>query len=439
MLGKFLKYIEDNRLARKDDRILIAVSGGIDSMVMADLFIRSGYNIGIIHCNFTLRGNESDMDEELVRTLATENNLPFFTKKFNTAAYAEKNGVSIQMAARKLRYEWFEEIRINNGYDYVAVAHNLNDSAETLLINLTRGTGIAGLAGIKPSFKKIIRPLLFATRNSIEEYCSLNNISYREDKSNSETKYARNKIRHRVLPVLKEINPAAEFAISETAERLSLTYKVVNEYIDEIRKKTASVKGNKIFFYANRLKQFIKNDGVLFELFRPYGINSSTLKSLKKIISGDTGKQVFTQTHWLVKDREKILVSEISNQENISYEINNLKELRAIPFIKSVVRKKYSSDYKIPADNLTACIDLEKISFPIIIRKWRYGDFFYPLGMNRKKKLSDYLIDRKLSRQDKEHILVLECNEKIVWIIGERIDNRYRITPETKQVLLIRV
>ena len=192
MLGKFLKYIEDNRLARKDDRILIAVSGGIDSMVMADLFIRSGYNIGIIHCNFTLRGNESDMDEELVRTLATENNLPFFTKKFNTAAYAEKNGVSIQMAARKLRYEWFEEIRINNGYDYVAVAHNLNDSAETLLINLTRGTGIAGLAGIKPSFKKIIRPLLFATRNSIEEYCSLNNISYREDKSNSETKYARN-------------------------------------------------------------------------------------------------------------------------------------------------------------------------------------------------------------------------------------------------------
>lgn len=439
MLGEFLKYIEDNRLAKKNDRILTAVSGGIDSMVMADLFIRSGYNIGIIHCNFTLRGHESDMDEELVRYLATENNLPFFARKFSTSAYAEKNGISIQMAARELRYDWFEEMRIKNGYDYVAIAHNLNDSAETLLINLTRGTGIAGLVGIKPSFKKIIRPLLFATRNSIEEYCSLNNITYREDRSNSETKYSRNKIRHLVLPVLREINPAAEFAINETAERLSFIYEAVNEYIDEIREKTASINGDKTFFYAGRLKQFIKNDGVLFELFRPYGINSSTLKSLKKIIAGETGKQVFTRTHRLVKDREKILVSEISNPENKFYEVNTLEELRTIPFIRSVVRKKYTSDYKIPADNLAACIDLDMISFPIVIRKWKSGDFFYPLGMSRKKKISDYLTDRKLSRLDKDSTMVLECDGKIVWIIGERIDNRYRITPETKQVLLIRV
>lgn len=439
MLGEFLKYIEDHRLAKKNDRILVAVSGGIDSMVMTDLFIRSGYNIGIIHCNFALRGHESDMDEELVRKLATENNLAFHTKKFSTAAYAKKNGISIQMAARELRYAWFEEMRIRNGYDYVAIAHNLNDSTETLLINLTRGTGIAGLVGIKPSFNKIIRPLLFATRNAIEEYCSLKKITYREDRSNSETKYSRNKIRHLVLPVLREINPAAEIAINETAERLSFIYEAVNEYIDEIRAKTASGTGNKTFFYAGRLKQFIKNDGVLFELFRPYGINTSTLQSLKKIITGATGKQVFTRTHRLVKDREKILVSEICDPEKKSYEINTLKELRTIPLIRSITRKKFTSAFKIPTDPMTACIDLEKISFPLVIRTWKSGDFFYPLGMSRKKKLSDFLTDRKLSRPDKDSTMVLESEGKIVWIIGERIDNRYRITNETKQILLIRV
>ncbi|MZP54116.1 MAG: tRNA lysidine(34) synthetase TilS, partial [Bacteroidales bacterium] len=266
MLDEFLKNIEDKGLAGRNDRILLAVSGGIDSMVMADLFLKSGYKVGIIHCNFCLRGSESDKDEDLVEKLASVNNIPFWSKKFNTSAYAKKNGISIQMAARELRYKWFEEIRRKNGYDYIAIAHNLNDSIETFLINLTRGTGIAGLTGIRPSYKKIIRPLLFAERNTIERYCSEQKITYREDRSNSETKYVRNKIRHLVIPVLREINPSAEHSINETAERLGQIYEAVSDYIGNLRDKAAEKGKNGIAFNADKLKSFVHNDGLLFEL-----------------------------------------------------------------------------------------------------------------------------------------------------------------------------
>jgi tRNA(Ile)-lysidine synthase len=439
MLDEFLKNIEDKRLAGKNDRILLAVSGGIDSMVMADLFLRSGYKVGIIHCNFCLRGNESDKDEDLVERLASANNVPFWSKKFNTSYHAKKNGISIQMAARELRYKWFEEIRRKNGYDYVAIAHNLNDSIETFLINLTRGTGIAGLTGIRPSYQRIIRPLLFAKRDTIERYCSEHKITYREDRSNSETKYVRNKIRHLVIPVLREINPSAEHSINETAERLGQIYEALSDYIGNIRDKAAEEEKDKTAFNSDKLKPFVHNDGLLFELFRPYGITTATLNDLKKIISGKTGKQVFTRTHRFVKDRDRILISEITQEDEMFFEISTYQELRSIPCIKTVTRKKINPELKIPSDPLTACLDFGSISFPIVIRKWRPGDFFYPLGMNRRKKLSDYFTDRKLSRLDKDRILVMECEGKIIWIIGERIDNRFRITPETEQALIIKV
>jgi tRNA(Ile)-lysidine synthase len=235
MIDEFKKFISENNLINPGDKILLAVSGGIDSMVMSHLFYQLNYKIGIAHCNFSLRAHESDKDEEFVHRFANERNIPFYTVRFETKSFAKKNRLSVQMAARELRYTWFEEIRLNKGYDATAVAHNLNDNIETLLINLIRGTGLAGMAGMKPLSKRIIRPLLFASREEIINYQKNNNIIYREDKSNAETKYTRNKIRHLVIPVLKEINPSIETTLYETAERFSGFNEIVSEYISQLR------------------------------------------------------------------------------------------------------------------------------------------------------------------------------------------------------------
>jgi len=439
MLEEFLKYIKDNSLVSEEDRVLLAVSGGIDSMVMADLFFKAGMKTGIIHCNFCLRGKESDKDEELVRNLAEENNVPFFSKRFGTKAYSKKKGISLQMAARDLRYAWFEETREKNGYNSVAVAHNLNDNIETLLVNLIRGTGIAGLAGMKPYSNKIIRPLLFATRNSIEEYSTCHKIIYREDSSNAETKYIRNKIRHLILPVLKDINPSVEISLNETSERLRSTYNIISEYIETIGNDIFSKAEDVIKIQISSLQDFLANQTVIFELFRPYGITSGNLSDLNNIIKGKTGGQIFTRTHRILKNRNEIIINGLSGNENEVTEIFSIRELRKIPLIRSVSKRSVTSTFTIPSDPSTACLDFQKISFPIKIRKWKPGDYFYPLGMDSRKKLSDYFTDRKFSRIAKEDAWIMESAGHIVWIIGERIDNRFRITGSTREALIIKI
>jgi tRNA(Ile)-lysidine synthase len=437
MYNAFLKYINENGLVSKDDRILLAVSGGIDSMVMADLFVKAGIDTGIAHCNFTLRGQESDEDEEMVRKYSINHKIPFYTIRFNTEEYAERKGISIQMAARELRYEWFERIRKNNGFDCIAIAHNLNDSIETLLINLTRGTGVAGLSGMKRTGNRIIRPLLFSTRASIEEYQKKQNIQYREDSSNAETKYIRNKIRHHVIPLLKDINPSVEFTLNDTAERMSSINDIINSYIDDLRKKIfRDINGN-LRTEAKQLTQFLGNKTIIYELFRPYGITNNNLNDLYKIFRGRTGKQLFTSTHRILKNRQEIIIAAIKEEKNDLYSINNVSDLKNICGIISARIVKKTSNFSIPMDCAIACIDLEKVSFPLIIREWRAGDYFYPYGMKQKKKLSDYLTDRKFSRFDKEKLRVMESAGKIVWLIGEKIDNRFRITEFTENILII--
>ena len=402
MLNDFLKYIEENRLVRKGERVLIAVSGGIDSMVMADLFIKACIETGIAHCNFCLRGKEADKDEMMVRKLAADNNILFFSKRFDTKRYAAGKRISIQMAARELRYKWFGEIMKENGFDATALAHNLNDNIETLLINLTRGTGIAGLTGMKPAGNRFIRPLLFASRNKIEAYCTRHGISYREDKSNAETKYTRNKIRHLVIPVLKEINPSIEITLNETAERLSGINEIVTRFIDELRHRILKERDNYIILNINQLKPYLCNRTLLFELTKPFGITNCTLKDLSNVIEGKTGSLVLTGTHRILKNRNELIISPRSEQGNEFYQINNIVELRKVPFIISASIVSISDSYSIPSDRETACLDSAKVSFPLILRKWLPGDHFYPLGMKQKKKLSDYFIDRKFSIFDKE-------------------------------------
>ncbi len=438
MLNDFLKYIEENHLVKKGDRVLMAVSGGIDSMVMADLFIRAGIDTGIAHCNFCLRGKEADKDEEMVRKFAAFHNIAFFSKRFDTKGYAARNGISIQMAARELRYKWFYETMKKKGYNTTALAHNLNDNIETLLINLTRGTGITGLTGMKPSSDRLIRPLLFVTRDTIEAYCGKYRIKYREDKSNAETKYTRNRIRHMVIPVLKEINPSIEVTLNETAERLSGINEIVAGFIDKLKQKVLTERDEDIILNINLLRPYIDNRSILYELTKSYGITNTLLKDLRNIIDGKTGGRIFTDTHRFIKNRKELIISCRSGRENEFHELNALAELRKLSYIDSARIARISGSYTIPADPGTACLDAAKVAFPLIIRRWQPGDYFYPLGMKQKKKISDYFTDRRYSIPEKEKACILESDGKIVWIIGERIDDRFRITEATKKVLVIK-
>jgi len=438
MIEEFKRFILDNNMIRPGDRILLAVSGGIDSMVMAHLFLKNEYEIGIAHCNFSLRGRESDKDEELVRHFAQTNKVPFYTTRFDTRSYAGMNRISIQMAARDLRYKWFAELKAENGYNSIAVAHNLNDNVETLLINLTRGTGLAGLAGMKPVNNDIIRPILFATRLDIQNYRNQHDVPYREDRSNADTKYIRNKIRHLVLPVLKEINISIETTLNETAERFAGFSEIVSEYISQLREHISEEQENIVTFNVNQLKKHLHNKVVLFELFRPYGITNPLITDLVKVIGGNTGGQIITESHRIIKNRNEIIVSSEEIAKETTYTITATEEFCVFPGISSARNVKITDTYEIPSDPHIACIDSQRISFPLIIRKWKAGDFFYPLGMKQKKKLSDYFVDNKYSMFDKENIFILESDGQIVWLIGDRIDDRFKITPDTKKGLLIK-
>ena len=439
MVDLFLKFISDNKLVKPGEKILLAVSCGIDSMVMAHLFIQSKINIGIAHCNFSLRGEESDKDEEMVRLFASEKNIPFFVIRYETEAFAKNYGLSIQMAARELRYKWFEEIRAGNMYDKIAVAHNLNDNTETVIINFIRGTGITGLTGIKPVNNRIIRPLLFATRQDIIRYGTRNKIIFREDLSNADTKYIRNKIRHKIIPLLKEINPSIELTINETAERFAGINEIVSDYISDLRSRICEQKNELITFNIGPLRPHLKNKTILFELFKPFGISNGYLNDLLKVIEGKTGGVIITPTHRIIKNRKDIIISDKINIYETCFIVNNVGEFSNAPGIESAEYINIKDSSGIPHDQSVAFIDSEKISFPFTIRRWKAGDHFYPLGMTNKKKLSDYFIDNKCSMIDKEKKLILESCGEIVWIIGDRIDNRFRITETTNKVLIIKL
>lgn len=437
MFDEFQNYIQKNNLFNRKDRLLLAVSGGIDSMVMTHLFLKLRTNSGIAHCNFCLRDVESDLDEELVKNYAGENRIPFYQIRFNTKEHSVTKGISIQMAARELRYDWFEKIRKENDYDFIAVAHNLNDNIETLLINLTRGTGLTGLTGMKPVSNKIVRPLLFASRKKIEEYCSYYQIPFREDKTNAETKYTRNKIRHLVIPVLKEINPSVEETLNETAGRLAEIDEFVSGYIDGIRTRISVVKEKTTVFNIEKLLNLKAGKAVIFELFVPFGVTGAKSGDLSRLITGKTGKQVFTSSHRIVRNRNELIVSPLENDPQEYHEINIIEDFLKVPGILSAEILDGTTNYKIPDNQNIACLDLDKISFPVVIRHWEKGDYFFPLGMNHKKKLSDYFVDRKLSRIKKEKILILESGGNISWLIGERLDDRFKVTDLTSKILLI--
>jgi len=439
MLEKFLDYIEKNKLAGKSDRILLAVSGGIDSMVMADLFSRTGFDTGIAHCNFKLRGKDSDNDELFVKEYAERLGRPFFSISFNTLEYARKRGISAEMAARKLRYEWFEELRFKHKYDRIALAHNRNDNVETILINLCRGTGIKGLTGMKPLNGNLIRPLLFASRSQIQEYATENSIEYRLDITNEETKFIRNKFRHQIIPLFREINPSFDDTVTEMAGRLSELNDILESYITTVKQNVTVKENGETVFNLKKLLEYSPLNTTLFELFRPYGLSARQLESLIKTVYSQTGSVLFTETHRIIKNRDEIIITRIPVSEHCEYLINSLEEFGRLPFIESVEVKSVYSDFRIERDPMVAFINYEMIKFPLKIRSWKAGDRFMPFGMDSFRKLSDYFTDIKFSIPEKEKALVMESEGDIIWLLGERIDNRFRITPATKSALVIRL
>ena len=437
MIDQFNLYIEKNHLIDPTGKVLLAVSGGIDSMVMTNLFLRTEIKFGIAHCNFNLRGEESDGDEEFVRDYAEKRDIPFHVKRFETKSYAIKNGISIQMAARELRYTWFDSILHKYGYSSIALAHNLNDNIETFLINLARGTGITGLTGIKPLSGKLVRPLLFATRQSITEYSYEYEVPFREDSSNAETKYVRNKIRHQLLPIFKEINPSIESTLNETILRVNEINEIYSHSIAEIR---SGITINRPDITAFNIKELHKGEisrTILYELFKPYGVGSLQIDDLINIIDGSSGKQINTLTHRIIKNRDELLISANNDEKEISYTVRDIEELKNVPGISAVYITDATTEFIHPGNNTTECFDAGKIKFPLTIRKWKSGDNFCPLGMKQKKKLSNYFIDSKFSLFDKEKCLILESDGEIAWLIGKRIDDRFKVTPTTKKILNI--
>lgn len=475
MISALLNHIKKEKLFSSTEKVLLTVSGGIDSVLMCELFHKAGLNFGIAHCNFQLRAEESDDDETFVNTIAEKYNVPFHYIKFNTSLYAKKNKVSIQIAARDLRYQWFEDIRKEYKYNYIATAHHQDDSIETFFINLIRGTGISGLHGILPKHGRIIRPMLFTTKNEIEVYVKKHKLKYREDSSNASDKYVRNKIRHYVTPVLKELNPGFENTFNKTINHLREVELIYKNDIETKRSKIVKQEKNNILISIKQLKKLQPIATYLYEFLKPYHYNESTVEEIVLALDGESGKQFFSNTYRLIKDREFLIIEQRKENQEIrskkqelriksqetgikNQELRNKKpdpgldtkdsEIKVLINQKAIDLDSLKLSFKSEVNNLAteiqksasiAYLDLEKLEFPLEIRKWQKGDVFYPFGMKGKKKLSDFFIDKKLSLNQKENAWLLTSKGKIAWVIGQRIDNRFKITEKTRKIYIVKL
>jgi len=438
MFEAFARFVEDNQLFSREDRILIAVSGGIDSIALVNLMQRYGVTFGIAHANFDLRKSESDEDEKFVRSVAEKLGVPFYSQKFKTKDYSSKEGVSIQMAARALRYKWFDELLDREKFHYLATAHHRNDLVETSLINLVRGTGISGLHGIRARMDKIIRPMLFTNRESIEKFVRQEGMNWREDSSNVSEKYDRNYIRKKIVPKLKVLNPNLEETFWQSAQRINQVEEVFKDVLTDISKAACKRRQNDLIIELEKLQGRPGSDVLLFELIRPYGFNFSQLQSLIQSIDS-TGKKFISATHQLIVDRKQLIISERSKDETDEIFIG--RETKTINFSEGALQifKIDASVHNVSADPNTASLDYEKLSFPLKLRKWQHGDSFFPLGMKHKKKVSDFMIDSKfpLNLKAKTHLLI--SGKDVAWVVGWRIDERFKISAGTTKVYCLKL
>ena len=439
MLATFTEHINTNFSFLKNKKLLVAISGGIDSVVLVYLLNQLNFDISLAHCNFQLRGEDSDLDERFVKKLADQLQLPIFTKSFATPEFAKKEKLSIQLAARKLRYDWFKVIIKENKLDYILTAHHADDSLETFLINMIRGTGLDGLTGIPERNENILRLLLPFTREQIKKYAEDNTIVWRDDSSNAEIKYVRNKIRHDVIPVLKKLNPSLLTSFNKTLQNLKGSRQIIKDSIENLKGIViilTEVGIQKIDI--EKLKEFNNPQAYLYELLNDFGFTE--WNDIADLLQAQSGKQIVSSTHRLVKDRDFLLLTDIDSkrikEKEKIYEVSEKDRIVEIEDFKLEVSDVKTVSIEGKTQN-AAFIDRDKLKFPLIVRKWKNGDYFYPSGMQGKKKLSKFFIDNKMSVLQKEKIWLLCSSNEIIWVIGKRLDDRYKAIVTTQNILKI--
>ena len=440
LLDSFQRYIDENDLATHDDKILLTVSGGVDSMVMLSLFTRCGYRVGVAHCNFQLRGAESDEDEVLVEDEAKKHGAAFYNRRFETRAEMERTGESMEMAARRLRYAWFDALSREHGYTAIAIAHHADDSIETFFINLLRGTGLRGLTGISTQVGKVIRPLLFASRKEILEYAVQNRIPFREDSSNRSTKYLRNKIRLGLIPRIREINPKFTDLMRRNIERLTDTQLFIDAAVAHMREDVVTQADGIATIHVERIEAAYPRNFAVYELLSSqYGFKGDVCDALCRALSeAATGRRFYAREYVATVDRGRILVERIAPGDACEVTVEQGTQRS---YCGNMVLYFEACDiddiraYDVPEQ--VALLDADLLRYPLRLRRWREGDTFIPFGMEGRKKVSDYLIDRKVSLPEKQRQFVLLSGDEIVWLVGRRIDDRYRLTDRTENVLRI--
>ena len=422
------------------EKIVLALSGGIDSMVLADLLLKAKVEFVAAHCNFHLRGEGSDGDEKFVREYAEKHDIQCFVKHFDTEKYASENGISIEMAARDLRYAWFEELRQQLGYDKIAVAHHADDQAETFFINLLRGAGLNGLKGMLPQNGVIIRPLLWASREQIRQYAVENQILWREDHTNAESVYLRNKIRNQLLPAFDELQKDARQGLYKSLEHLAseneLYRELLKEKLSQIVKRNDEVQS----FPTSNFQLSTFNFQLLFEWLRQYNFNTDQCRFIFEAMETGVGNKYYSPTHQLVIGRNELQLSEIKQNTDVEIQIEVGEEEIAFPIHLRFSKSEKAEGFVIDKSSDVAMLDFDKLRFPLTLRHWRHGDRFHPLGMKGSKLLSDFFVDQKFTEWQKRNVwLLVSADGDILWVVGHRIDDRFKLSNVTKSVFVCRL
>jgi len=435
-LQNFRDYVSQHALFDQKHRVLLAVSGGKDSVLMVHLFKRSGFDFGIAHCNFGLRGGESQRDELFVRTLAALMEVPVYVKQFETKAFAAEQKISTQMAARDLRYQWFEELKTGQGYDRIAVAHHQDDSVETVLLNLVRGTGIAGLHGILPKRGDLIRPLLFLSRKGIEELIAEFEIDFVEDSSNLSAAYARNKLRLDVIPLLKELNPKLEQTFEQNIRRFAETELVLQQAVERARLDLCVEKNNEVYLSLDQIATLKPQQLLLFEILKTYHFTERVVGELLNALDKQSGTSFYSSSHRLTIDRDAVIITRIIDGQEAENKMIHRTDHQVL-LQGQFLQIDYTDIVSFEPDPCRAFVDEDKLIFPLVLRAWQDGDRFKPMGMDNYKKLSDFFIDQKIPLPQKQTIpILINGNGDIIWIAGLRQDNRYKVTGTTKKVAI---
>ena len=445
-IEKFNAFILEQHLADPSGKILLAVSGGPDSVAMCHVFKSAGLAFGIAHCNFKLRGTDSDADAAFVEDLSQQFKVPFFSVEFDTHQYRKENKLSLEEAARHLRYQWLEDIRKQFHYTAIATAHHLNDSAETLLLHLVRGTGLRGLTGIPAKNQNIIRPLLFATRAEIMEFIAANAIIYRTDLSNNEDQFDRNKIRNNIIPMLRELNPSLEKTFSNNIRHFTEADLLLSEYLAKKITRVSFRKNNAEYIPSAFFKNHPAAVTLLHYWLSPAGFNEDQLHQMMRTI-GESGKIFYSKSHRVLIDRKFLILNELKKtiSDNIVIE-SSVKHIKAENLHLEITSTALPEHLQFNDSGKVAYFDADKVAFPLILRKWRPGDYLYPLGLTRrrsdkpgKKKVSDILTNLKLDILQKENTYVVCSGDYIIWVVGIRQDERFKITAGSKSLLKLRM